>query len=143
MGNPGIYHLFVYGSLRSGFRSEAYQYISRHFHLVGEARVRGLLFDMGAYPAAVPVTEDRYIMGELYEINHPTEFSWVIGQLDDYEGVAAENDEVQLYSREQVEVLCSDRAFNAWIYWFRGDVRDKPLIESGDVLEYLRKKMPS
>jgi gamma-glutamylcyclotransferase (GGCT)/AIG2-like uncharacterized protein YtfP len=143
MANPGIYHLFVYGTLRSGFRSEAYQYISRHFQLVGDARVRGMLFDMGNYPAAVPTTDERFIVGELYEINNPAEFSWVIGQLDDYEGVATEDDEVQLYQRELADVDCGGKNFRAWIYWFKGDVREKPLIESGDVLEYHRKKQPS
>jgi gamma-glutamylcyclotransferase (GGCT)/AIG2-like uncharacterized protein YtfP len=35
-----IYKLFVYGSLRSGFRSPAYEYITRFFHLIGEAVVK-------------------------------------------------------------------------------------------------------
>ena len=49
-----VYHLFVYGSLRKGFQSDAYQYISRYFKLCGSAKVKGILFDLGPYPAAVP-----------------------------------------------------------------------------------------
>src|SRR5690349_24119379 len=95
-----VYQLFVYGSLRSGFKSPAYEYISRFFRLLGEARVRGKLFDMGSYPAGIPTAENQFIQGELYRIREEHEFSWAIGQLDDYEGVTVEPDEVQLYRRE-------------------------------------------
>ena len=57
MNQNGIYQLFVYGSLRSGFKSPAYDYISRFFSLVGDAKVKGRLFDMGSYPAGVPSAE--------------------------------------------------------------------------------------
>lgn len=55
--------LFVYGTLRSGFQSPAYSYISRYFTLIGEAKVKGRLYDLGDYPAAVPVEEDYFIIG--------------------------------------------------------------------------------
>ena len=54
MNNPGVYKLFVYGSLRSGFKSHAYEYISRFFHSTVTAKVKGKLFDLGPYPAGVP-----------------------------------------------------------------------------------------
>lgn len=140
MDNPGIFQLFVYGSLRSGFRSPAYEYISRYFDLVGEAKVRGALFDLGSYPAAVPTKENTVIVGELYRIRHNNEFSWAIGQLDDYEGVNVAYDEVQLYRREMTEVFINNNMTHAWIYWFNGDVSGKPLIASGDVLQYIDEK---
>ena len=65
MKNPEVYQLFVYGSLRSGFRSPAYEYISRYFDLVAEAKVKGELFDLGTYPAAKPTTKNKFIIGEL------------------------------------------------------------------------------
>ena len=141
MSHSGIYHLFVYGSLRSGFTNPAYEYISNFFQLIGEARVRGLLFDMGTYPAAVPSAGDQFIVGELYEARNPDEFSWAIGQLDDYEGVGAEADEVQLYRRELTEVYIKGGMIQAWVYWFNGDVHNHPLIPSGDVMDYQRKKL--
>ncbi|HEX7844208.1 MAG TPA: gamma-glutamylcyclotransferase family protein [Chitinophagaceae bacterium] len=140
MANPGVYQLFVYGSLRSGFRSAAYEYISRFFTFAAEAKVKGKLFDMGIYPAGIPANEDSYIIGELYIIKNPAEFSWAIGQLDDYEGVSVEPDEVQLYKRELTEVHANNTTTEAWIYWFNGDVGDKPLIESGDLIQYLQEK---
>ncbi len=47
MTNHASYYVFVYGSLRSGFQSPAYEYISRYFNLFGEAKVKGKLFDPG------------------------------------------------------------------------------------------------
>ena len=94
MADSPVYRLFVYGSLRSGFQSPAYEYISRYFHLVGNGRAKGKLFDLGSYPGAVPTDDDSFIIGELYDINDPSQFSWAIAQLDDYEGVdVAEGEE--------------------------------------------------
>ena len=140
MNSPEVYQLFVYGSLRSGFKSPAYEYISRHFDLVGEATVKGTLYDMGNFPAAIPTSENLFITGELYQIKNENEFSWAIGQLDDYEGVKVESDEVQLYRRDLAEVYLNDQIANAWIYWFNGDVSGKPVIASGDIMEYLKQK---
>jgi gamma-glutamylcyclotransferase (GGCT)/AIG2-like uncharacterized protein YtfP len=136
MANPGIYQLFVYGSLRSGFHSPMYEYISRFFKFIGEAKVKGKLYDLGTYPAGVTTQEESYIVGAINE----HEFSWAIGQLDDYEGVSVEADEVQLYRREATEVYINDSSTTAWIYWYNGDINGKPLILSGDMLKYLATK---
>lgn len=141
MKSPEVYQLFVYGSLRSGFRSPAYEYISRYFELVGEAKVKGRLFDLGDYPAATPVSEEKFIIGELYRIRNTKEFSWAIGQLDDYEGVNVAYDETPLYRRDITDVHIEDKTTKAWIYWYHGNVEGKPVIESGDVLDYMQKKI--
>ena len=140
MTNPGIYHLFVYGSLRSGFQSPVYEYISRFFKFIGEAKVKGKLYDLGTYPAGVPTNEDSFIVGELYQAKNEHEFSWAIGQLDDYEGVDVEADEIQFYRRDATEVIIRNESILAWIYWYKGDITSKPEIASGDMLEYLALK---
>lgn len=140
MSNHGIYHLFVYGSLRSDFRADAYQYISKYFKFVGRGKVRGKLFDLGAYPAGIPTTEDAFIIGELYVANGKQEFSWAIGQLDDYEGVTPEPGEPQLYRRELTDVIVDNNTIRAWIYWYNADVGNSPVIASGDLIEYLKNK---
>lgn len=140
MPDQTIYPLFVYGSLLSGFKSPAYEYISRFFNLVGKAKVKGKLYDMGEYPAAIPTNEDDFIMGELYQIKNEAEFSWAIGQLDDYEGVTPEPGEEQLYRRELSSILIEDKIKNAWIYWYNGSIAGKPVIASGDVLSWSAKK---
>ncbi|MGH2553154.1 MAG: gamma-glutamylcyclotransferase family protein [Chitinophagaceae bacterium] len=140
MATQGIYQLFVYGSLRSGFHSQAYEYISRFFSLDGNAKVKGKLIDMGSYPAGIPTNDDSFIIGELYKIKHENEFSWAIGQLDDYEGVTVEPDEVQLYRREITSVHFNNQIVPAWIYWYNGDTSDRPEISSGDLMEYMQSK---
>jgi len=143
MKNRDVYQLFVYGSLRSGFRSPAYEYISRYFDLVGEAKVKGELYDLGTYPAARPTDNNKFIVGELYRLRDENDFAWAIGQLDDYEGVNVAFDEMLLYRREITEVQIDNKVTNAWIYWYVGDVKDKPVIESGDVLQYMEQKKQS
>jgi gamma-glutamylcyclotransferase (GGCT)/AIG2-like uncharacterized protein YtfP len=138
MTDHSIYHLFVYGSLRSGFHSPAYEYISRYFDLIGKAKVRGKLFDLGEYPAAVPAEDDHFITGELYKIRKEPEFSWAIGQLDDYEGVMPEEGEKALYRRATTEVFMDNRIVKAWVYWYNGNVEGRPLIISGDIMDYLK-----
>jgi len=138
--NNDTYQLFVYGSLRSGFQHAAYQYLSKYFHLIGDAKVKGKLYDNGEYPVALPSDNEHFIIGELYEINTPAEFSYAIGQLDDYEGLFVEEGETPLFKRETVTVYCNNQQYTAWIYWFNGPVDGLPAIAAGDVLLYLQQK---
>jgi gamma-glutamylcyclotransferase (GGCT)/AIG2-like uncharacterized protein YtfP len=133
---PTTYRLFVYGSLRSGFHHPAYEYISRYFHLIAPATVKGSLFDMGEYPAALPEPATHTIVGELYEIKNPDEFSWAMAQLDDYEGLNPENGEPALFRRDTVHVFTDKGESTAWMYWYNGDTTGKPVIASGDVLAW-------
>jgi gamma-glutamylcyclotransferase (GGCT)/AIG2-like uncharacterized protein YtfP len=134
------YQLFVYGSLRSGFRNPVYNYLTRYFHLVGDAVVKGKLYDMGEYPVAIETNEDKFISGELYAVNSPAEFSWAIAQLDDYEGLNVEAGEKPLYKREEVTAFINGQGSKAWVYWFNGDISNCPEIESGDLMQYLQQK---
>jgi gamma-glutamylcyclotransferase (GGCT)/AIG2-like uncharacterized protein YtfP len=138
--NSSVNKLFVYGSLRSGFGQPAYAYLSRYFHLLGNGMVKGNLYDMGAYAAAKPTDEPKFIHGELYEINQMDELGWAIGQLDEYEGVCVEPGERPLYIREAVNVLLDSQEHKAWIYWFNGDTAGYPEILSGDMLQYMQQK---
>jgi gamma-glutamylcyclotransferase (GGCT)/AIG2-like uncharacterized protein YtfP len=140
MTNPGFYQLFVYGSLRSGFQSPVYEYISRFFTFAGNAKVKGKLYDLGNYPAGIPSNDNDFIVGELYFAREESEFAWAIAQLDDYEGVLVEAGETPLYRRELTEVYLNDQVIPAWIYWYNGDVSNSPLIESGDLILYLQQK---
>ena len=140
MSENGNYQLFVYGSLRSGFHHPAYAYISDNFTLVGPAKIKGLLYDMGEYPAAIPISDESFIVGELYELKDNLDFYWVIEQIDDYEGLNVEQDETALFKREEVEVYLSDRTTTAWVYWYNSDVSGRPFIPSGDILDYIKMK---
>jgi len=134
------YQLFVYGSLRSGFRNPAYQYLTQYFHLLGEAVVKGKFYDKGPHPVAVPAADESFINGELYVLNNPGEFNWAIEQLDDYEGLNVEAGEKPLYKREIVTVFQEGIPSQAWIYWYNNSVEGMKEIATGDVLKYLQQK---
>jgi len=137
MSNQPCCKLFVYGSLRKGFNSPAYEYMSRYFDLVDHGKVQGKLYDMGEYPAAIPCDEPFFIVGELYTLKQEQEFEWAMAQLDDYEGVEASYDEPALYQRLTTDVFLYDgTTLKAWVYWFTGSVEGKPQIVSGDMLDY-------
>ena len=110
-------HLFVYSSLLEGFQSEEYRYIHQYFRFVNKAKVKGILSDLGNNPVAKPTTENFFIKGALYKINNENEFSFAIGQLDDYEGVSPEAYESPLYVRQLAIVFKEDGSeVNSWIY---------------------------
>lgn len=131
-------HLFVYGSLLSGFQLESYEYIRRYFNLIGEAAVKGTMYDMGDYPVVTRHDTGRFIKGELYEVRHPEEFSFALAQLDDYEGLYPEEGVEVLYDREAVDVYMNGEVIDAWIYWYNGDISGRTIVESGDMREYAR-----
>ena len=133
-------HLFVYSSLRSGFQHPAYQYISKHFQLVSDASVKGLLFDLGNNIVGVPTDDDLFIKGELYIVKDPGEFSWAIAQLDDYEGVGDHEEGAPLYRRALTSVYTGQQEEKAWVYWYTQPIKEAHFIESGDILAYLQEK---
>jgi gamma-glutamylcyclotransferase (GGCT)/AIG2-like uncharacterized protein YtfP len=135
-----ITHLFVYGTLRRGFHHPAYQYIAKHLVELGEAQVKGKLYDLGEYPGAIPTSENFFIKGELYELKEAGEFEWVIKQLDDYEGLNPEEGETFLYTRGPVQALYNNQPVDAWMYWYNKNVAGKPLISSGDYFDLLTTK---
>src|SRR5438045_3803300 len=127
--------LFIYSSLRKGFHQDVFHYITQFFSFVSNAKVNGVLSMVGDYPVATPAIGDYFIRGELYKINKEYLFSWVFGQLDEYEGLDVEQDEQSSYRRELTTVYNDDGSVtNAWIYWFNGDVSGRPVISSGDIL---------
>jgi len=133
--------LFVYGSLLSGFKSPAYEYISKYFKLRGNASVKGTIYDMGTFPVGTSNDTGRIIRGELYEIRNPKELSFILAQLDDYEGLYPDDGEDIYYKRELVATTTEvgDEVI-AWIYWYNKDVEGKPIIELEHMMDYMERK---
>lgn len=133
-----ILYFFVYGSLRSGFSSVAYNYISKYFTLIGLAKTKGILYDMGEYPVAKPSNEEKFVVGELYKINNTEAFDFVFAQLDDYEGT--NESETVNYIRTITPVLIDDKNIDAWVYWYNGEVNSKQIVTSGDIFDFFKQK---
>ena len=130
-------YLFVYASLRNGFHSPAYAYITQFFKSTGNAFVKGKFFFNGQVPVAIASDED-IIEGELYELKDIQNFNWAICQLDDYEGLNVEEGEVPLYKREIVTVIHNNVPANAWIYWYNRSTTGMPVIPSSDISNLLQ-----
>jgi gamma-glutamylcyclotransferase (GGCT)/AIG2-like uncharacterized protein YtfP len=138
--NTTIHNLFVYGSLRSGFKNPAYEYITQYFTYSGEALIKGQFYDAGTHPVAIATSNEDMIVGELYTLNNTEDFSWAFEQLDDYEGVHVEAGETPLYKRAIVQVFQEDKIIDAWVYWYNGNTENLPKIETGDLVQYLQQK---
>ncbi len=138
--NEDCLHLFVYGSLRSGFNNTAYKYISDYFDLVANVSAKGILFEKDQIPVAIPTDTDATIVGELYKVKNQDEFSWAIAQLDDYEGVNPDEDEICYYRRDKTDIQLGEKMISAWVYWYCGDTTGLPTIPNGDVLAYFNQK---
>jgi len=64
--------LFVYGSLRRGSPHPLAIRLAENARWLGLAGYRGLLFDIGAYPGAVPADDPaRRVRGDLYRLTDP------------------------------------------------------------------------
>jgi gamma-glutamylcyclotransferase (GGCT)/AIG2-like uncharacterized protein YtfP len=133
-------YLFVYGSLRSGFKNPAYEYLTSYFSYAGEGLVKGKFYFNGTHPVAIATDNEDMIVGELYRLNNEEEFSWAFEQLDDYEGVNVEVGQSPLYKRTLVHVYQEDKIISAWIYWFNKSVEGFEAIASGDLINYLQQK---
>ncbi len=131
--------LFVYGSLHSGFKNPAYDYLSQYFELVGTALAKGLLFHNNEFPIAVPVDGEYFIKGELYRIKNDAEFDWAMAQLDDYEGLNVMPGETSLYKRSITTAITDVGTEAAWVYWYNGNTQGMQQIESGNVFDFFNK----
>jgi gamma-glutamylcyclotransferase (GGCT)/AIG2-like uncharacterized protein YtfP len=122
-------HLFVYGTLRRGAPMHAL--LERDVAWVAEARIRGRLYDLGAFPGLTDGSRDEFVQGELYRITRDPER--LLDALDRYEGRA--------FKRVVREVQPQPGApVRAWVFLFEGSVRGKQRIESGDYLNQAGKE---
>lgn len=118
--------LFVYSSLRKGFHKASHHYIAQYFSFISNAKVKGVVTDVKGELFATPGDGSSFIEGELYQLNSEDDFSFVFGQLDEYEGLDVEQGEKPLYRRELIKVYKDGgEIIDAWIYWFNDDVSGK------------------
>jgi len=127
--------LFVYGTLRRDPAHKLYHLLARHARFLGDASVRGRLYDLGSYPGMVLSDQNDVVVGELYEIQ--TNWVDVIDQLDEYEGCASSDPLPHEYRREIVEALRPNgERIHAWAYVLNRDPQRLRRIESGDYLAW-------
>jgi gamma-glutamylcyclotransferase (GGCT)/AIG2-like uncharacterized protein YtfP len=137
MKNQDCNLIFVYGTLREDPSYEFSHFLAPNASPVGEAVVRGRLFDLGSYPGmALSDTPGELVRGELYEIDR-NRLQAVLPLLDEYEGCGPSDATPHEYRRELVEVRTHTGAtVKAWAYVLNRPTDDLEPIDSGDYVEW-------
>ncbi len=109
--------LFVYGTLRRGFRlHHNLKRLGAQF--VGKGEVQAELFDLGEFPGARASTKPgKMVAGELYRLHKVLNSLQVLDQI---EGFSPGNPEKGMFQRATTEVtLPNGERRLAWVYWYR------------------------
>ena len=127
--------VFFYGTLMAGFDRRRRAGIDTKLTYRGRGSVRGSLFDLGIYPAAVPAAEGL-VWGEVYEMAAPDA---VLAALDDIEGCRPDDPDKSLYARTRADATMPDGSVErAWVYFYNAPLGRAPRIASGDYLEHTK-----
>jgi gamma-glutamylcyclotransferase (GGCT)/AIG2-like uncharacterized protein YtfP len=129
-------YVFVYGTLRAGEvndigKAAAGSALEMPI-LVGEASVRGRLFDFGNYPGLVPDDDGIRVKGDVYQIDER-----LVSVLDEIEQVYP--GETGLFMPHEVTIDVDGAALPCLYYPVQADaVAGLPEIGSGDWVAYRR-----
>lgn len=124
MSGPALRHVFVYGTLRRGEVNDITR-LRPAPHYVGPARLRGVLYDLGAYPGVI-LGGPGWVQGEVYAIAPALE-----EELDRIEELAPVP--TGEYLRRHVPVQLGDRVLKCLLYEIAPSrVQGRPRIASGD-----------
>lgn len=122
-------YLFVYGTLRKNYDLKLKNRVAKDLQYIGKGKVGARLYDLGRYPGAV---KDKYseVIGDVFLLSDSEK---VLNFLDDYEGDG--------YERKNEKIrLRSGKFITAWMYWYRGVVKEEHRIFYKDYLNYLKRK---
>ena len=121
-------YLFTYGTLRPGRAPGEINAVMAKLRVVGAGRLRGLLYDLGAYPGAVLDPAAAEFEGTVFELPDGAE---ILPQLDAYEEFDPGAPE-SLFVRELHAVtLDSGGTLMCWIYVYNRDPAGAPIIAGG------------
>lgn len=109
--------LFVYGSLRSTAARPLASWSGASVRCLGAARIRGRLYDLGAYPGVVDCPRSGWVRGELYELRRPRR---LLARLDRYEGGQ--------YRRVRRPIYGAGGQRQAWVYLLRRPPRGRRVM---------------
>jgi gamma-glutamylcyclotransferase (GGCT)/AIG2-like uncharacterized protein YtfP len=122
--------LFVYGTLRKGFR--AHKLLQRHHaRFLGNGHVQGRLYNLSEYPGAKwSDAPGERVQGEVYFLPRAAA---AFSSLDRFEGYDPSRPEWSMFELKETTVrLAGQREVRAWIYWLRGGRRSGRRLLTGD-----------
>jgi len=126
MGTP---LLAAYGTLMRAFGRHEALGVADALTFVASCRFEGRLYDLGAYPGAVP--GDGTVRGEVFRLDGPD----VWARLDRYEGYDPDHEAASLFVRRRASLGVPD--VTAWVYWYNGDPAGGVRVPSGDWRAYI------
>ena len=137
MPRTPLLRLFTYGTLmstatgRAGLGERAA--ITACARLLGPASLRGALYDVGLYPAAVPRSAGTTrIHGEVWQVHSDHED--LLAMLDAYEGCAAHSSRPYPYQRIRIGVTtAASRRMSCAMYAWALSTDGLAVIESGQI----------
>ena len=123
-------HLFVYGTLSPQHAPPEIRATVRRLRPVGQASVRGRLYDLGEYPGAILSKNSRSVIrGEVFEL--PGD-KGTLTSLDDYEGFEPNRPGSSLFLRQTRLVTMEDGTrLRCWVYVYNGTMKDAQPVRSG------------
>lgn len=121
-------HIFFYGTLMRGFPLRRSAGIDVWVRFVAHGSIRGVLFDLGAYPAAIQA--EGIVRGEVYRIVEPNR---LLSQVDAIEGYVSGELKRSRYRREAViATLDHGRQCRTWVYFYNAPLGGGGWVPSGD-----------
>lgn len=132
-------NLFVYGTLLSAFANPYARRLRKQAVLLGPARMRGRLYDLGAYPGMKRSLDPAdWVSGELYRLDQPSK---LLAFLDAYEVCDPRDGSSREFERVRATAhLGSGRRMAAWVYFYRGSTFSSRRLESGRYIQELSMK---
>jgi gamma-glutamylcyclotransferase (GGCT)/AIG2-like uncharacterized protein YtfP len=120
--------LFVYGTLLDEDNKYGV-YLRDNSKFFSTGRLKGRLYDIGEYPAAVLVPNgEEYFHGIILQMDEPEA---ILALIDMYEGFGEEQPQPNEFVRVLTEADTDTDAIACWIYLYNLPTHNLPLIESG------------
>ena len=119
--------LFAYGTLIPGCEPAHMSPVCSRMERIGDATVRGTLYDLGSFPGVV-VEGEGMVRGVLLRVPRD---AWAA--LDAYEGCPLPGGDGGLFERIRTTAhLATGEALNCWLYVYARDVGNRTPVASGD-----------
>lgn len=129
-----INHLFVYGTLMTGFDNQFATFLHERSTLIGTVTAKGKLYLVDYYPGAVfDEKSTSTIKGQLLRLHNPAE---VLPKLDYYEGYDVSNKSNNDYDRVVLELDYANQKYTCFAYHYLRTTIGLPTISDGDFRKY-------
>jgi len=137
-GRRRKHYLFAYGTLLPGLAPARMRHLVQKLKLAGRGSIRGKLFDLGAYPGAVPSRTESRVRGQVYELPNDPE---VLARIDQHEEFDPHQPHAGVFVRKRRRVrLESGNKVSGWVYFYNGSLDGARLVESGDYKRAYRRR---